>query len=363
MKIISRFHVCTRILALLISVSLLAGFLCSCHVDHSDDSTAAPQTTTAPETTAVPETTDAPETTVPPTTEPAANTLPVNEAIPQLDCPDDGSRLLYALCSNSNFYLIQDSILADCASTQDDTFRLNVDSVLSDGRIVWVLFSLEHLGGEDLSGFTSVECEFDISISEDAPVTHQYYGLQSYGTLYGIADEYDAALDTLDLKSDTSRLYCFAAFHSTSGPLDSITMHLTSLFDAENPEECMDADLTIEIPIEPLPVAAGTDPNGKFELVELSPLGLWIQINETGDGPYECAFYDIALKFKDGTTFQISAEELADPDSAPYGWFGQHHLLFGTQTCLKVHFGDPLLDPSAVEAIVIDGTEIPLSVS
>ena len=168
---------CTCRITALICLCMIAVLLCACGMDRaSGDSTVPTQTTASPDT-AFPETTAPPETTVAPeTTEPTQNTLPVPLDVPEIQPPADGSRILYELCSDENFYLIQDSIRTELEPVENDTLRLSPEAVLSDGRIVWIFFSLEHLGGEDLSVYNSLTCDFEFSFTQDPAARGVYLG-------------------------------------------------------------------------------------------------------------------------------------------------------------------------------------------
>lgn len=344
---VNKHYNCFCIVGLILCVSLLAGLLGACGRDHaSEGTTALPSITVTPDTTSPTQAAISDE-----------SSLQIEATIPQLDCPEDGSRVFYLLFGNDNFYKIKDSVTSDVVQVQDDTLKLKVECVITDLHVIGIIFSLEHLGGEDISELADcIDWKFDFVFADDSSPDQRYFGAQSITDLPCWDPETAAALDALDPETANSRIYYYARLDSTGSAIDSVVLNVSSIYDYENPENRVDTDLTVEIPLYSCPVATGEDISGRFEDISLSPVGLWVDTDEQSE---TAVYFDITLQYRNGTTFTVTAQEFAEGTTFDqYGWykpvdFSDH---------IMIEFMREFIDPSEVEAIILDGVEIPISV-
>lgn len=258
-----------------------------------------------------------------------------------------GGRFLASLFGQENYDIVEEYILADLAQVSDGAYSLTLESALSDGHYNFVVFSISSLDGRDL-GDRFPDVKFDFTLETPARIQP---GFQ---------------LERLKTEEDSESCEHFIALiHSSQSAIRSMRMEINRMFAFDGSLEDLPTELKVEADFKPCPLSVSRSSTGVFRNIELSPFGLWIDVDEAWEEDDSLSeglpIYDVYLSYKDGGQIGARAEQFAEPEYLEEIGWGGIQLPNGThQSYISIRF-EQFVDISNVKAVIIDGQEYPIS--
>ena len=259
-----------------------------------------------------------------------------------------GSRFIDQLFGSQNYSMIEGYVMSDIAQAEDEHLSLTLESALTDGHYYYVVFSVESIDGSSIEAlFPDVSFNFIKEIPSRVQPAFQ--------------------IEKMDTEENSAAKSFYIVLIRSDDALTSMGMELHRLFALDNGEEAINCNLSVETDFLSCPIARGGASDGVFRNVELSPFCLWIDVYESWEHSDALSaglpIYDISIKFADGDTIGATVSQFADYEyMESIGWGGMQRPNGTNQSYISVNFAD-FIDIARVEAVIIGGEEIPVSLA